>query len=217
MIGFGATECNFVRAFIQIFNQFYSNDTYVYFSIQNLYFPDESKMRSQYVKCLNFLRPCTSGSTLPPQSTTCSRETGERESEKDGEGEVRTVQIKIEKVRKQEGTREEERQAGREGGKDLSEGERERGRMSRSQRRLHPVASPSTRRSMLAPQKLSRSRDYRTHNPLGQQPAADTWELQVRRERGAGGDHRQGSWRKERLRKRMERRMRGRKKSVFTC
>lgn len=57
---------------------------------------------------------------------------------------------------------------------------------SRSWRQLHPVAWQSMHRSMLAPQSLSRSRDYRTHNALGH-PAANrspTWELQVGREEG---------------------------------
>lgn len=44
------------------------------------------------------------------------------------------------------------------------------------------------RRSMLAPQNLSRGRDYRTHYSLGHPEAcrSPTWELQVIRE-GAGG------------------------------
>lgn len=107
-------------------------------------------------------------------------------------GEVRTVQIKIEKGE------EVGREGGREGGEDFSEGEREvetereREREEEvsgtSRSRLHPVAWQSTHRSMLAPQSLSRSRDYRTHNAPGHLAAcrSPTWEVQVRIKEGAG-------------------------------
>lgn len=70
-------------------------------------------------------------------------------------------------------------------------GERERQREGEvfSWRRLHPVASQLMHRSMLAPQSLSRSRDYRTHNALGRPEASrsPTWEVQVRRKEKRGG------------------------------
>lgn len=95
---------------------------------------------------------------------------------------MRTVQIKIEKARESEGTREESREGARISQREREVGaERERQRRKCQGRAESGAGSSRCSGAMLAPQSLIRSRDYRIHNALGH-PAASrspTWELQV--------------------------------------